>query len=275
MRTIIITGASDGIGAATARTLSTNNDRLILVGRTREKLKAVAESIGAEYQVADYAHLDEVRDLARSILDSTDRIDILANNAGGLFQGPIITDDGFELTFQVNHLAPYLLTHLLIDQLVASKASVIATSSMGARIYGNIDFNNLQSIDGFRSNKAYGDAKLANILFTKALHQRYHASGLNPVAYHPGVVATNFASENTGAITRLMYQSVLKHLASTPAKGGERLGSFITGTPGVTWKSGEFYGRPGRVARTNRQAYDPEVVQRHWEVSADMLGIIW
>lgn len=272
MRTIIITGASDGIGAAASRQLAQEEVRLILVGRSPEKTRAVASATGAEYHVADFTRLDEVRDLAEALRGDCERIDVLANNAGGIFSGPTLTPDGFEQTFQVNHLAPFLLTHLLIEPLLASRAAVVNTSSVGARLFGGIDLDDLNTWQGFTPNRAYGNAKLANILFTKGLHERFHEQGLSAVAFHPGLVATNFASDTNSSFERV-YHGVLKTFLVSPERGGSRLRHFIDGRPGETWRSGEYYGSSRRIGRTHRQAGDPNVVRDHWERSAAMLGL--
>lgn len=274
MRTIVITGASDGIGAAASRQLAETGARLILVGRSDEKTRAVAAATGAEHHVADFTRLDDVRRLADELNKACERIDVLANNAGGMFSGPTATQDGFEKTFQINHLAPYLLTHMLIDKLLDSRAAVVNTSSIGARLFGHIDVEDLNNWDGFSPNKAYGDAKLANILFTKELHERFHGRGLSSVALHPGNVATNFASD-TDSYFQHVYHGVLRAFLISPDQGGARLRHFIEGQPGQAWASGEYYGAPGRIGRTNRQAYDADITAEHWRRSAAMLSIDW
>lgn len=274
MRTIVITGASDGIGAAASRQLAETGARLILVGRSPEKTSAVAAATGAEHYVADFARLDDVRRLAGELNEVCERIDVLANNAGGMFSGPTVTQDGFEKTFQINHLAPYLLTHLLIDKLLDSRAAVVNTSSIGARLFGHIDLEDLNNWEGFSPNKAYGDAKLANILFTKELHERFRGRGLSSVAFHPGNVATNFASDTDSYFQRV-YHGALRAFLISPEQGGARLWHFIEGQPGRAWTSGEYYGAPGRIGRTNRQAYDAGIAVEHWRRSAAMLSIDW
>lgn len=274
MRTIVITGASDGIGAAASRQLAETGARLILVGRSPEKTRTVAAATGAEHYVADFARLDDVRRLAGELNEVCERIDVLANNAGGMFSGPTVTQDGFEKTFQVNHLAPYLLTHLLIDKLIGSRSAVVNTSSIGARLFGHIDLEDLNNWAGFSPNKAYGDAKLANILFTKELHERFHGRGLSSVAFHPGNVATNFASDTDSYFQRV-YHGALRAFLISPEQGGARLRHFIEGQPGRAWTSGEYYGAPGRIGRTNRQAYDAGIAVEHWRRSAAMLSIDW
>jgi NAD(P)-dependent dehydrogenase (short-subunit alcohol dehydrogenase family) len=272
VRTIILTGASDGIGAVASGLLASDDVRLVLVGRSPEKVKAVAAPVGAEWHAADFARLDEVRDLAKTLNASLDRVDVLANNAGGIFAGPATTTDGFEKTFQINHLAPFLLTHLLLDRLLESRAAVVATSSVGARLYGHIDFDDLQNLRGFRPRKAYGDAKLANILFTQGLHRRFHTAGLSAVAFHPGNIATNFASDKGTGFNRI-YHGPLKAVLSSPQKGGANLAHFVAGTPGRDWLSGEYYGSNRRISRTNPQASDPATAERHWQLTEELLAL--
>lgn len=153
MRTIIITGASDGIGAAAARQIAGTDNRLILVGRSPEKTRSVAYATGAEYYLADFTKLDEVRDLANELDSACDQIDVLANNAGGMFSGPTATTDGFEKTIQVNHLAPVLLTHLLLNTLLNSQATIVNTSSIGARLFSKLDLQDLNTWDTFTPNR--------------------------------------------------------------------------------------------------------------------------
>ncbi|MDF2508087.1 MAG: short-chain dehydrogenase, partial [Microbacterium sp.] len=212
-KTIVLTGASDGIGAAAALRLADSPHRLILVGRSLEKTRAVAEETGSDWFTADFARLDDVRALAEKITDAVgdDGIHVLANNAGGIFGDQTPTVDGFEKTMQVNHLAPFLLTNLLLPQLLASGGTVVNTSSIAHRLFGHIDVDDLDNARRFSPNKAYGDAKLANVLFAKSLHTKFHADGLSAVAFHPGTVQTNFASDSS-SIMRLVYRTPLKRL---------------------------------------------------------------
>lgn len=273
-RTVVITGASDGIGAAAAAMLSQAGHRLVLVGRSQEKTEAVAERVGAaDAVVTDFADLAQVADLADTLRRRCRRIDVLANNAGGLFSGPVLTTDGFERTFQVNHLAPFLLTTRLLDVLVASQAAVVNTSSIGARLFGNLDVDDLQNLRHFRPNKAYGDTKLENVLVTRELHRRYGDRGLTSVAFHPGNVATSFASDTTSWF-RWVYHTVAKRLVLiTPERGGANLAHFVGGVPGADWESGAFYGSNRRPSRTNPQADDPALAAAVWRASADLLGV--
>ncbi|MCK2029939.1 SDR family NAD(P)-dependent oxidoreductase [Microbacterium galbinum] len=274
-RTIVLTGASDGIGAAAARQLAAIEHRLILVGRSPEKTKAVADDTGAEYFFADFARLDDVRELAAKLTDAVgaDGIHVLANNAGGIFGDRTPTVDGFEKTIQVNHLAPFLLTNLLMPTLLASKAAVINTSSVGHRLFGHIDVDDLDNSKKFSANKAYGDAKLANVLFTKSLHTKFHPDGLSSVAFHPGTVQTNFASDSS-SLMRLVYRSFLGRLLLTSTEeGGAILRWFIEGTPDETWFSGAYYDERTLSSKTNPQVDDPALAEALWQRSAELVGV--
>ena len=271
-QTIVITGASDGIGAAAARQLAARGEQVVLAGRSPAKTAAVAAELNAPYHVADFTDLAQVRELAGTLAAEYPRIDVLANNAGGIFWARQLTPDGFEKTFQVNHLAPFLLTTLLLPTLTASSAKVIQTSSSAAKLYGLIDIEDLQNEKKYSPNKAYGDAKLANILFTRELQRRYGAQGINAVAFHPGVVATNFASDTT-SFFRFVYHTPLKWLMATTARKAAGTLTFLAeGTPGQTWQPGEFYAG-NQLARSHEQAYDDYLARELWDQSAALLSI--
>lgn len=276
MKTIVITGASDGIGAAAARQLVSSGDRLILVGRSEEKTRSVAEAVGAESFTADFARFDDVRQLADRLIATVgdDGIDVLANNAGGIFGDRTPTVDGREKTIQVNHLAPFLLTNLLMPSLLAGDgAAVINTSSVGHRLFGRIDVDDLDNERRFSANKAYGDAKLANILFTKSLHTKFHSDGLSSVAFHPGTVRTNFAA-GSSSLMRLVYQGFLgRFLLTGVEEGGSILRWFIEGTPNETWFSGAYYDERRLTRRVNPQVDDAPLAEALWQKSAEIVGI--
>jgi NAD(P)-dependent dehydrogenase (short-subunit alcohol dehydrogenase family) len=253
--------------------LTAAGHRVVVVGRSPAKTEAVARTAGAHrWFVADFERLDDVRRLADEVLGCCSHIDVLVNNAGGIFSGPTRTVDGYERTFQVNHLAPYLLTRRLMEVLLASEAAVVSTSSIGARLYAQLDPLDLETWSGFRPARAYGNAKLGTILFTSALHSRYHQEGLSAVAFHPGVIATNVARDASGPV-HWLYHSTLARLLVTVDKGASSLAHFAGGKAGRDWASGRFYLAPGRVGRSHRQAYDRDLVRLHWDTSARMVGL--
>jgi NAD(P)-dependent dehydrogenase (short-subunit alcohol dehydrogenase family) len=271
-RTIVITGASDGLGAAAAKRLSRSGENVVVVGRSPDKTKAVATEIGADYLLADFTDLAQVRALAEQLLARYPRIDVLANNAGGIMAEREVTIDGHEKTFQVNHLAPFLLTTLLLDRLAEAKASVLNTSSLGNKLFGHVNIDDLEAERGYRPQKAYGDAKLENILFTRELHRRYHSAGISTAAFHPGSVASNFGSEADSRMIRLVYRTPLKHLSLIgPEKGSDLLVWLACATPGEDWTSGEYYSGHS-IAKANKQAYDRELARELWDRSAAMIA---
>jgi len=276
-KTILITGASDGIGAASARQLAKLGHRLLITGRSKAKIEALAQEIGAKSFVADFTKLSDVRRLAAEVKAELNGagLDVLANNAGGIFGDRTKTVDSNEKTFQVNHLAQFLLTELLIDDLMAAKhgASVINTSSIANYLFGKLDVSDLDNDKKFTANKAYGDGKLANILHAKGLQARYGDKGISAVSFHPGNVATNFASETT-SLLRLVYQSPLKVLNPliSVEKGGANLTWFVEGTPGVTWQKGAYYNQQKLSAKVNPQANDDALSDALWQRSMDLVG---
>ena len=270
-RTVVITGASDGIGAAAAKMLAYPGDTLVVVGRSPEKTKAIAQELETDYFVADFTELAQVRELAAALAQKYPRIDVLANNAGGIMASRQITVDGHEKTFQVNHLAPFLLTTLLIDQLVEARATVINTSSNAHRFMSKFNIDDLDAEQHYSPNAAYGNAKLANILFTKELNRRYGDHGVNAVTFHPGVVATHFAAESTW-LMRLGYAGVMRRVLLSPEQGADTLLWLATTLPGEDWTPGEYYAKR-KIAKTSALAKDAALARQLWERSAVMVGL--
>lgn len=181
-----------------------------------------------------------------------------------------LTGDGFEKTLQVNHLAPFLLTNLLADVLVASGARIINTSSVAHKLFGKLDIDDLDAAKKYSANRAYGNAKLANILFTKELHRRFAATGLTTAAFHPGGVATNFSAGST-SFMRFAYGSGMRSYMLTPAQGAQTLVWLAVGQPGLDWESGGYFALR-KPARASRQANDPDLAGELWERSEQMVA---
>ena len=273
-KTVVITGASDGIGAAAARRLHADGHEVVIIGRSPEKTRAIAGGLKADHLVADYARLDDVRELASSLASRYPRIDVLANNAGGMFGARTETVDGFELTFQVNHLAPFLLTNLLQDTLIASGATVIQTASVAARLFGRIDMSDLDNRRDYTPLKAYGAAKLGNILFTRELHNRLHAQGLNAAAFHPGVIASAFAADSSSRAMGFLYNNrFARRLLGTPETGADQLVWLAETAPGEAWMPGHYYEKRSIAARVNPQSTRDDLAEALWERSAAMTGL--
>lgn len=263
-KTIVITGASDGIGKAAARKLCTLGHNVVIVGRSREKTEKVANKLGAPFHIADYASLSDVVRLAGE-LRKYERIDVLCNNAGGAMGERSETADGIERTFQVNVLAGFLLTRLLTDKLCESRATVIQTSSIAANLFGSdfdgVDFQNEQNYAPF---KAYGYAKLEDIMFTRELDRRFYEKGIRAVAFEPGVVRTNFASESKGFI-KFCYHSPLKYLFTvSPERSADRLVRLATGISDKDFICGEVYGKRKPMKLKFRDE-NGQIAKRLWD----------
>jgi NAD(P)-dependent dehydrogenase (short-subunit alcohol dehydrogenase family) len=268
---ILITGASDGIGAAAARALAKNGHQVVLVGRSPGKTNRIAAELGADSHIADFADLGAVRALAGTLQARYPRIDVLANNAGGVSSARSrqVTVDGHEMAFQVNYLAPFLLTTLLLDRLIESKATVISTSSVGNRL-GRIDLANLDSEKRYRGVRAYNNAKLAEILFVRELDRRYRPQGLASAAFNPGIIASNFAQQPGDTNAWIARSPIFRRLiGASPEAGADTLVYLAEGTPRTDFPSGEYFVKR-KVARANKQAYDAGLAKQLWDRSFAM-----
>ena len=273
MKTALITGASDGIGREAATALAAQGWQVAVIGRNPQRTRAVADSLKAPHYVADFSSLDQVRALAQQLKADFPRIDLLANNAGGMFKKQPLTGDGLEITFQVNHLAHFLLTHLLLPTLIKSRASVINTSSVAHKSIGL--FFNLEDVPKprrYSQHLAYGNAKLCNILHARELHRRFGQQGIAAAAFHPGVVATSFAKETT-SFMRLLYHTALKNLPGviSPQEGAGTLLWLATSQPGTDWQPGGYYANKQPAAST-RKARNPQLAHDLWEASIRLCG---
>jgi len=265
-KTIVITGASDGIGAAAARRLSRNGAQVVVVGRSESKTRAVATELDVDCFVADFTDLSQVRSLAQQLRSHYPRIDVLANNAGAMTSTLQMTGDGYELAYQVNYLAPFLLTTLLLDVLVDSRACVLNTSSASHKLLRKVSAEDLENTHRVRPSKAYALTKLGIVLFAKELHRRYHDAGLSVAAFDPGYVDTNFGPASGSRFIAIMRRTPVRHLTASADEGADPLVWLASGKPGSDWKSGEYYVRQ-RIAKANRRADDPDLARELWERS--------
>ncbi len=266
-KVVVITGGSSGIGAAAARALRAEGATVAITGRS-EETQRLARAIGAEAFLADFAKLRDVRALAGALLERYPRIDVLANNVGGVIATRQVTEDGHERTLQVNHLGGFLLTLLLRERLEASRAAVINTSS-GAHWMGRLDLTDFENERNYAAMRAYGTAKLMNILHAREINRRF--SNVSGVAFHPGVVATGFAREGSRA-TRLFYESAVGRLFMIPPeRGAETLVWLAASRPNGDWTPGGYYvkRKPRRIAAA---ANDAALARELWERSEAAVG---
>jgi NAD(P)-dependent dehydrogenase (short-subunit alcohol dehydrogenase family) len=269
MPTVVLTGATRGIGHAAAVELARRGAELAVVGRDPERVRATADATRAagggapvHEHVADLARMDEVRRLAAELLEAYPRIDVLANNAGAMFTSRHVTPDGFEQTFALNHLAPFLLTNLLLERLTGSGARVVTTAS-DAHKGGVLDLDDLQSERGrFRPGRVYGTSKLCNVLFTRELQRRNPAITAN--CFHPGVIRTGFG-KNDGALARIGLTVVVPFLRS-PESGASSL-VWLALDPAAGELRGKYVEKE-RPVEPSAQAQDDRLAKELWERSA-------
>lgn len=278
--TVVVTGASDGIGRAAVRALVERGASVVMVGRNEAKTAAAASAIMSAagrrtitWEIADLSRLDSVRDLADRLRRAHPRIDVLANNAGAIFLEYGVTNDGFERTFALNHLGYFTLTLLLIDHLSAASAlgapARILNVSSRAHENARLDTTDLQMTRGFSGWRAYANSKLCNILFTRALARRLDPARAVTHALHPGVVTTRFATNN-GATGRFMRR--LMDVVSIDADAGADTLVWLAGANEATATSGDYWVKRRR-RDPSRAARDLDLGEALWQASATMVGI--
>jgi NAD(P)-dependent dehydrogenase (short-subunit alcohol dehydrogenase family) len=270
MTLVVLTGATRGIGRAAAVELASRGIELAIVGRDQDRVKAVAGEATAtaggapvHEHVADLSLMSEVRSLAEKIRERHEHIDVLANNAGALFASRKETAEGFERTFALNHLAPFLLTSLLRDRLAGGR---VVTTASDAHKSGRLDMDDLQSEKSYAAMRVYGTTKLCNILFTRELARR--APELHANCFHPGVVRTGFAKNESG------LWKILTTVAGPFFRSPER------GSRGLVWLalSDDAAGLDGeyledeKVVAPSDQARDDALASALWERSTELVG---
>jgi retinol dehydrogenase-14 len=275
-RTVLVTGGTGGIGRATAMGLATMGAHLGITGRDRERTEGAAREIRAagggqvDVFVADLSSQSEVRRLADEVLQSLPRIDVPVNNVGGYWDTRHVTADGLERTFVLNHLAPFLLTNLLLDRLKHSAPARVVTVSSNAQAMGRIDFDDLQGERSYSGSKAYNQSKLANVLFTYELARRLQASAVTANALHPGVVSTSFGAEDPGGIQRLIVPFA-RPFMKTPAQGAAT-SIHLAFSPDLEQVSGRYFAN-SKPKRSSKRSYDEAAAARLWQVSADLVSL--
>ncbi len=267
-RVILITGASSGIGAAAARELHRRGATVYVAGRSPDRTAEVAADVGTEPIVADFARLADVRAAAQEVLGRCDRLDALVNNAGLWLTRRQETQDGHELMFQVNYLAPFLLTALLKDRLIASAPARVVTTASIANLNGFVRIHDLES-ELFIGTAVYGTTKLENILFTRELGRRLAGTGVLATCFNPGPVATDLGR---GTLIGAGYASALgRMLTKTPDRGADTLIWLLT-QPADRLTQGGYYSNR-RAGLANPQARSARLARQLWEQTEQILGI--
>ncbi len=271
-RTVLVTGASDGIGAETARVLADRGATVHVTGRSAEKLGPVAKAVGTEPLIADFSRLDDVRRLAEQVGEKVDGLDLLMNNAGGTFAPSKVTHDGHEPNFQINHLAPFLLTNLLRPRLAAAGSSLVVNTSSIGNLAGKIvlddlDYENRRAME----LRAYGTGKLMNIVFTRGISQRWSSDGVVSVAVHPGPVGSSFGRDSF--VVGLLYRTPLKKLGTISVSDGAAPLIALAERGPDPEIDGRYFSRFTADGRENKQAKDQSIIDGLWERSEALVGL--
>jgi len=263
---MLVTGSTDGIGKETTMRLAGMGATVLVHGRSHERgekaLEEIREVTGNEklgLVVGDLASLDQVRDMAEQVKGRHDRLDVLVNNAGVVSEKRVETEDGYELTFAVNHLAPFLLTNLLLDLLKGSAPSRVITVSSVAHGGAGIDFDDPNLERGYTMNRAYAQSKLANLLFTYELARRLEGTSVTANALHPGVIGTKLLETGFGG-----GGSSVDSGAETPV--------YLATSEEVEGVSGKYF-RNKKEAESSASSRDEEAQRQLWELSERMCGL--
>jgi retinol dehydrogenase 14 len=275
-KTVLITGGTSGIGKATAVAHAAMGANVVITGRKKERGEAAVEEIrgqstdaDVELILADLSVQSEVRRLAETFLAHHDRLDVLVNNAGVVLSKRTETPDGIEMTLAINHLAPFLLTNLLLDCLKESAPSRVITVSSEAQRWGNLDFGDMQSRRRYRGFLVYGMTKLANIMFTYELSDRLQGTGITANCLHPGSVGTNFGQNNRGPMA--LFFRTFKPFMRSPEQGADTL-IWLASSLEVEGVSGKYFSDRKEI-EAKEIAYDPDARRRLWEISEELTGL--
>jgi len=275
-KTVLITGATSGIGRATALGLARMGAHLAITGRDRVRTEDAAREIRAagggqaDMLVAELSSQSEVRRLAEEVLQSLSRIDVLINNVGGYWDTRHVTVDGLERTFALNHLAPFLLTNLLLDKLKQSAPARVVTVSSNAHAAGRIDFGDLQGERSYSGARAYSQSKLANILFSYELARRLPTTSVTANALHPGLVNTSFGAEDPAGVQKLLVP-LLRPFMKSPARGAAT-SIHLASAADLERVTGRYFAN-SKPTRSSKPSYDEAAAARLWQVSGDLVDL--
>lgn len=272
-KTVLVTGATAGIGRETALGLAKLGAHVVIVGRDEAKTKQVCDELRAasgnqkiDFLLADVSRLAEVRKLAAEFMSRFGTLTVLVNNVGLVNLQREVSADGFELTFAVNHLAPFLLTKLLLPALERGAPARIVNVSSDAHRGAKLDFDNLQLEKGYSSFGAYGRSKLMNILFTRELARRVASKRITANSLHPGMVASNFMKKP--GFVGAAGNAFMSMFGISPEKGA-RTSLFLAASPEVEGKSGRYYAK-STESQPSKYAQDDVAAKRLWEISEEL-----
>jgi NAD(P)-dependent dehydrogenase (short-subunit alcohol dehydrogenase family) len=277
-KTVVITGATSGIGQVAAEKLAAMGARLVLVARDKTRgeaelarLQPLAPGVKHSIHYADLSRMAEVKRVAAEIAAAEPRIDVLINNAGALFTHRQVTVDGLELTFATNHMSYFILTRGLRDGLLAAAPARVVNVASDAHKGKKLDFDDLQSAKGYRGFYVYGQSKLCNILYTRELARRWEGSGVTANSLHPGFVSTRFGDQSGGMLSFAVRAA--KAFAISPEKGAETI-MYLASSDDVSKANGLYYYKC-QPATPTKEAQDDDSARRLWQASEKLAGIAY
>ncbi len=276
-KTVLVTGATDGIGRETARVLAGKGARILIAGRNPERCLETVEAInrdtpGADAMsfVADLSSLKAIERLAEEVRKFAGKIDVLVNNAGAMFTKRQVSADGIEMTLALNHVGYFALTHRLLELLKANAPARIVCVASGAHQGATLNFDNLEMTRGYSGWRQYQNSKLANIYFTRSLAKRLEGTGVTVNCLHPGFVASSFGNNNTG-LFKTMF-SVAKNIGAIPVPEGAKTSVYLASSPEVEGVSGQYFDKCKAVS-PSQAAQDDAAAERLWAWSVSKTGL--
>jgi len=273
----LVTGATGGIGKVTAQALAQQGATVIVVSRDPAKCQqTVAEIIqqtgnqNVTAMPADLSSQQDIRRLANEFTAQYKQLDVLVNNAGLLILSRKLSVDGIEMTFALDHLGYFLLTNLLLDSLKASPSARVVSVSSSVHTSGTINFDDLQGAKGYTGIRAYGQAKLANVLFTYELARRLEGTNVTANTLHPGVVATGFGVNN-GPLLKYIVRPILNIFSISPEKGAQT-SIYLASSPEVAGVTGRYFDK-SKAVPSSKESNNVDEAKRLWDVSAQLTGL--
>lgn len=275
-KTVVVTGATSGIGEVAADRLAQKGARIVFIARdrargeaTRKHLRAIAGHTDHIVHYADLTRLSDMKRVAKEIADSEPQIDVLVNNAGAMFGSRQVTEDGLERTFALNHMSYFVLTNMLLPRLKSTPGARIVSTASDAHKGNKLNFDDLQSARGYSGYAVYGRSKLMNILFTRELARRLAGTGVTANCLHPGFVATRFGDQSGGAFSFAIKAA--KNFALTPEQGAETI-IYLASSDEMEGRTGGYYVK-STPATPSREAQNDADAKRLWDVSAEIAGV--
>jgi len=273
-KTILITGASAGIGLYSAIGLAKLGSNIVIVGRDEKRTSQAVELVKSQtgnqsvsYLLADLSSLQEVRKLAQEFKEKHNKLDVLLNNAGAIFLWRKVSVDGYEMTFALNHLNYFLLTDLLLDTLKAAPSARIVNVASNAHYRGHVNFDDLQSQRGYNGMRVYSMSKLMNVLFTYELARRLQGTNITVNCLHPGFVASNFA-HNNGWIVRFGMSFMGGRISN---EDGAKCPIYLASSPEVEGVNGKYFNYDTKERCSSEESYDQGIAKRLWDVSEELV----